>query len=151
MFLKPSMISTSQSLCFQRTLIFIIIYFILLLAGTRDLRTLWSPLVSLNHVVHTSSSSWIPYFPHWNSCEGLSEKHTHTHTNTKKETHTQLEEIQEMKFLQLLYYRETHTQRRKATNFIFILIFFVVKIHRKVPRENIHGEASVLEIFKKKT
>jgi hypothetical protein len=55
-----------------------------------------------------------------------------------------------MKFLQLLYYQETHTQRRKTTIFIFIFIFFVAKIRRKVPHENIHGEANVLENFQKK-
>jgi hypothetical protein len=52
-----------------------------------------------------------------------------------------------MKFSQLLYYRETHTQRCKAANFIF----FVAKIRQKVPHENIHGEVSVLENFQNKT
>ncbi len=63
--------------------------------GTRDLRTLWSPLVSLN--------------------------------------------------------QERHTQRRKATNFLIFYLLFVTKIRWKVPHENIHGEASVLENFQKKT
>jgi hypothetical protein len=51
-----------------------------------------------------------------------------------------------MKFLQLLYYRKRHTQKRKATNFI---LFLVAKIRRKVPHENIHGEASILKKFQK--
>ncbi len=46
--------------------------------------------------------------------------------------------------------QERHTQKCKATNFIFILFFFVTKICWKVPHENIHGEASILEIFQKK-
>jgi hypothetical protein len=40
-----------------------------------------------------------------------------------------------------------HTKRRKAAYFI---LFFVAKIRQKVPHENIHGEASVLENFQKK-
>jgi hypothetical protein len=55
-----------------------------------------------------------------------------------------------MKFSQLLYYQERHTQRHKAAILFFIFIFFVAKIRRKVPHENIHGEASVLENFQKK-
>jgi hypothetical protein len=55
-----------------------------------------------------------------------------------------------MKFLQLLYYQERHTQRCKAANFIFILFYFVAKIRQKVSRENIHGEVSALENFQKK-
>jgi hypothetical protein len=50
-----------------------------ILVGTRDLRTLWSPLVSLN--------------------------------------------------------QERHTQRRKATNYLFIYLLFVTKIRWKVPHE----------------
>ncbi len=90
--------------------------------GTCDLQTLWSPLVSLNCVVHTSSSLWIPYFSHWNSCEGLFQRHTHT--DTKRDPHVELEETREMKFSQLLYYWERHTQKRKAANFIFFFIYF---------------------------
>jgi hypothetical protein len=41
----------------------------------------------------------------------------------KKKPHTELEETREMKFLQLLYYRKRHTQRRKAANLIFIYLF----------------------------
>jgi hypothetical protein len=62
---------------------------------TRDLRTLWSPPVSLN--------------------------------------------------------QERHTQRRKAVNFIFILFICCDENPLKVPHENIHGEASILENFQKKT
>jgi hypothetical protein len=45
--------------------------------------------------------------------------------------------------------RDTHKGAKQLILFLFI-IFFVVKICRKVPHENIHGEASVLENFKKK-
>ncbi len=89
--------------------------------GTRDLRTLWSPLVSLNRVVLTSSSSWISYFPHWNSCEGLFERDTHTHK--ERHPHTELEDTRKMKFPQLFYHQETHTQRCKVANFIYYYFF----------------------------
>jgi hypothetical protein len=47
--------------------------------------------------------------------------------------------------------RDTHkgtTQRFFL--FFFCFFFFVAKIRRKVPHENIHGEATVLENFQKK-
>ncbi len=45
---------------------------------------------------------------------------------------------------------ERHTQRRKAANFNLIYFIFERKIRWKVPHENIHGEASILENFQKK-
>jgi hypothetical protein len=57
--------------------------------------------------------------------------------------------LEETKFPQLLCYRETHTQRHKAANFIYFIYIFVAKIHQKVPHEYIHGEASILENFQK--
>jgi hypothetical protein len=52
------------------------------------------------------------------------ERHTHTHTEREKDSHPELEDTRKMKFPQLLYYGETHTQRRKVANFIYLFIFF---------------------------
>jgi hypothetical protein len=45
--------------------------------------------------------------------------------------------------------RDTHKGATQLILFLFFY-FFVAKIRRKVPHENIHGEASVLENFQKK-
>ncbi len=58
-----------------------------------------------------------------------------------------LDTMKSLDFFKPYLFRETHTQRHKATN---LFLFFVAKICRKVPHENIHGETSVLENFPKK-
>jgi hypothetical protein len=113
-------------------------FIITLLVGTHDLQTLWSPLVSLNCI----------YFEKTFYFKQLLEKTFYF--KQLHVVHSLLEETQEMKISQLLYYWERHTQRHKAAIFIFIFNFFVAKIHWKVPHENIHGEVSVLENFQKK-
>jgi hypothetical protein len=45
--------------------------------------------------------------------------------------------------------RQTHKGVKQLVLFLFYL-FFVKKIRWKVPHENIHGEASILENFQKK-
>jgi hypothetical protein len=58
---------------------------------------------------------------------------THTHTDTKRDPHTELEETREMKFPQLLYYRERDTQRRKAAFFFFFPLCVCPKSAEKSP------------------
>jgi hypothetical protein len=73
-----------------------------------------------------------------------------THTHRERDPHTELEETREIKFSQLLYYKKDTKKNTKQLILILFFNFFVAKIRQKVPHENIHGEASVLQNFQKK-
>jgi hypothetical protein len=69
-----------------------------------------------------------------------------THTHTQRPTHRVRKDSRDEIFTTVLLPRDTHI---KALNNYFYFYFFVVKIRRKVPHENIHGKTSVLENFQK--
>ncbi len=114
--------------------------------GTRDLRTLWSPPVSLNCVVHTSSSSWISYFPHWNSCKGLFNRNTHTHTQTHTHNYKRLERWN----FRNCFTTERHTHKGAKQLFFFVKKILWRKSAEKSPMKTYMVKWTFWKVSKKK-